>query len=99
MEAQKNGIYYETGIAMKQATKKAKVDVANKVRNPQGTPKDRLKCKFRHEMFCAKLGHSSCRSKECFRNGKSKTERETAERFILDTLVKKELESMKDNRK
>ena len=91
--------YYKTGVAMKQATKKAKLDNANNVRNPPGTSKERMKYKFYHQSFCTKLGHASCRSKDCFMNNKSKAERESAERFILDELVRKELESINEKRK
>ena len=99
IDAQKNNTHYESGVAMKRAKMIAQSNNTKDIRNPPGTPKENLKCKFYHEAFCTTLGHSSCKSKDCFMNKKSKTDREIAERFILDELARKELETVNDKGK
>ena len=87
----REGMEYESGIAIKKATKIAKYLSNTTARNPEGTPKEELKCRFNHPLFCTKLGHTSCRSKECMMNSKSKVERDSAAKTILDEMVKREL--------
>ena len=44
MEAQKNGMLYETGIAVKQVQRGARHLASAQSRNPKGTPKGKLRC-------------------------------------------------------
>ena len=88
---QKDGIQYETGIAMKQATKIAKNISNTSTRNPPGTKKEFLKCRFFHPRYCTVLGHSSCRAKECYMHSRSKIDRDAAAKAILDEIVNREL--------
>ena len=93
MTAQKEGVMYESGIAMRAATKSAKQQNTHTVRNPEGTPKARWRCKYWHQDFCQVLGHTSIVSKQCFMNGKTKQQREDAMNIIMDELIESEVQT------
>ena len=93
MKTHKEGLQYEQGVALKKATKNARV--ASKQRNPQGTDKKQLKCKFFHPLYCTTLNHKSCISSQCAMYKKDKVERDKAYAFILNELVQENLEKAK----
>ena len=61
------------------------------VRNPKGTVPSMLKCRFYHERYCQKLGHTKCNHKDCFMFGKTRLLREVAEREICEEFLEDEL--------
>ena len=93
--AHKAGMDYSAGIAINEAKKRAVEAASNNKRNPKGTPKELLKCKYHHPRFCTVLGHSSVTSKSCFMHGTSKEERDAAMRTIMNELVTAELKAQK----
>ena len=99
LAAHKAGLEYSTGIALSEAKKRAIESTSNHRRNPIGTPKNKLRCKYHHENYCSILGHTTATSKDCRMHGASKKERDAASIFIMNELVKKELETKKDERK
>ena len=64
MAAQKEGCTYKNGIAMKHAQRGAKQTLTTSKRNPKGTPKIKLRCKYWHEQYCTTYGNSSSKSNE-----------------------------------
>jgi hypothetical protein len=99
IKAQKEGLEYTQGVALRQATKDAKANNTFKTRNPEGTNKSEYRCKFNHPKYCTHLGHSSCASPKCFMHKKSKVERDAASDFILKERIQQNLMSMQANRK
>jgi hypothetical protein len=91
MEAQKTGMLYETGIAMKQAQRGARHLTSAQSRNPKGTPKDKLRCRYWHRDYCQVYGHSVASSNDCFMKTKSKEEREAAATRIMEENIETEL--------
>ena len=91
MLSQQDGMTYESGIAMKNAAKEAKYLSSAEVRNPVGTPKTKIRCKYFHPSFCQTHGHSSARSAECFMHSKTKEEREAASMIIMQEHIESEL--------
>ena len=69
MNDNKNGLDYETGLAMTLARSRLK---ENKVeRNPKGTPNKKLRCPYHHPNWCNVLGHNSMRDAKCLMRGKT----------------------------
>ena len=87
MLAQKEGVLYDSGVAMRVATKSAKKSNAHTVRNLEGTPKSRWRCKYWHQDLCQVLGQTSTVSKQYFMHRKSKEQREKAMNKIIDELI------------
>ena len=75
MHNAKTGKTYGAGVALSIAKKKVKTTLTAVLRNPKGAPKDTWRCAYHHYLYCAVLGHSSCASKECSANPKTKAER------------------------
>ena len=96
MEDRKRDLIYQSGVAMRDAQKVVKRSLAENERNPPGTPTNKLRCKFFHVNYCRELGHKSARHKCCFMFGKTKQERDLAEKEILKLLGEKYLEN-RDN--
>ena len=67
-------------------------------RNPTGTPRVELKCRFHHPLFCTTLGHASCRSKECSMHSKSKVKRDSTAKIILDEMINRKLHLIHEER-
>ena len=100
MDSYKSGLGYESGLALAAAVKSVKNSpMMTKQRNPPGTPKEKLRCKYHHPNFCAKLGHRDARSHDCEMKYKSTKERNEAEKIIFHEAVQKELEMMSILRK
>ena len=86
----KNGLGYETGMAMTLARSRLKEN--NVERNPKGTPDKKLRCPYHHPKWCTVLGHNSRRSDKCMIKGKSPEILKAAKDEIQNDLV---LEQMK----
>ena len=97
MKAHKEGLQYEQGVALRKATKNAREE--SRQRNDGGTDKKEWRCKFFHPLYCTTLGHKSCVSSSCAMHKKDKAERDKAYAFILNELVKENLEKQKYDRK
>jgi hypothetical protein len=97
MAAQKEGCTYESGIAMKHAQRGAKQTLTASKRNPKGTPKSKMRCKYWHEQYCTTYGHSSSKSNECFMFRKSKAERDAASQAIMDDCIERELQKFNES--
>ena len=63
-EELRTGMAYESGIALKAATKTVKDSPA--IRNPKGTLSQDLRCKYHHRDYCDKRGHADARSPSCY---------------------------------
>ena len=98
-QARKEGTEYESGIALREATKLAKDHFASKIRNPPGTPKEMLRCRFPHPEFCDVLGRTSCRSKECKLHLWKPEDRDAAAKTIPEEIRNRELVRINQNRK
>ena len=98
-QAQKEGTHYQSGVATKKATKIARNLTTNSNRNPPGTHQSMLKCRFYHPAYCTVLGHDRCNSKDCLMRDKTKGERDVAAKAILDELVNREFERIRQKRK
>ena len=88
----KTGKTYGAGVALKTAMKKAEKNLTAASRNPKGTPKELLRCPYHHPIYCTVLGHTSCASKECAANPKSKAERQAILLHIKKMEVEEELQ-------
>ena len=67
----KTGMAYESGIALKNATKNAMNAITYDEKNPEGTDPSMLICRYHHTKFCTTLGHRDFGSKGCYANGMS----------------------------
>ena len=92
MKSLNEGLAYESGIALREA--KRAVKNAPIIRNPKGTTKEKMRCKYHHPQFCTKLGHVDAKSKECFAHGKSAIERNAIIKHIFDEAVQKRMNEM-----
>ena len=99
MTDQADGVGYETGIALKKATVQVKNKEKSTARNPKGTLPSLLKCRFHHQRYCNKLGHTRSNHKDCFMFGKTREVRDVAEREIRKELLDQELEKGNTKRK
>jgi hypothetical protein len=90
MNDNKNGLDYETGLAMTLA--RSQIKEYKVERNPKGTPEDKLRCPYHHPNWCTVLGHNSMRDKKCMMKGKSPEIQKAAKDEIQKDLV---LEQMK----
>ena len=61
MLTQREGVLYESGVAMRAAAKSKKEKNTHTIRHPEGTPKTRWRCKYWHQDYCQVLGHTSPR--------------------------------------
>ena len=95
MQDQKKGMQYESGVALRCAQTQSKSKLTHKNRNPTGTPKDKLRCKYWHPMFCQKVGHSTSTSSDCFMYRKSVEERDAATLRIMEDHIETELQNTK----
>ena len=69
MEDDRLGNNYESGLALSIAHSGVK---ANKTKqNPEGAPRNKLKCAYHHPRYCMLLGHIICANKSCLMKGKS----------------------------
>ena len=76
---------YESGIVVKQAKKAIKDAPVN--RNPKGTTKEQLQCKYNHPDYCTSVGHANARSGICYAHKLTATQREVVSKSILDEVV------------
>ena len=87
MDDQKRGNQYRSGVAVNpDIQKEVRIALSNEGRNPANTPDDKKRCRYHHPRFCTKLGHSSCSHRDCFMKGKTKQERDEAEKEIREEL-------------
>ena len=93
MDGYKAGCMYETGIAVAKA-KKSLPKAAD--RNPEGTPKEQLRCPYSHPMYCTVLGHTSCASKDCQMKTATKAERAEALKVIMASAVEDKILRTRD---
>ena len=77
----RTGMAYESGIALKAATKTVKDSPS--VRNPKGTRPEDMRCKYHHPDYCNKKGHADARSPSCYAKSLSKKERDDVLSAIL----------------
>ena len=99
MNDQADGVGYATGIALKNTIGQVKNKEKSIARNPKGTLPPLLKCRFHHERYCQKLGHTRSNHKDCFMFGKTREVRDVAEREIRKELLEQELEKGNTKRK
>ena len=95
----KTGMAYESGIALKHATKKATHAITHHERNPNGTDPSMFKCRYHHANFCTTLGHRDSRSKSCYANGMSAAARSKIVAAIVSEIAEKSSENKKEYRK
>ena len=88
MDDARTGKTYGAGVALAAATKSATAKLTASMRNPEGTPKELLRCSYYHPLFCTVLGHTSCATKGCGVKHKSKDER----KVILATIKRMQIE-------
>ena len=89
LKSMKNGMFYESGVAVATAKKSLKDTV--KDRNPPGTAPEDFVCIYYHPLYCTKRGHKFCSSPKCVMKTKSKDERSAATKFIADETVQSEI--------
>ena len=99
MKDHQAGMSYASGIHFAKATKHAKRQLNASERNPKGTPKHMMKCKYHHTLFCQTLGHVSSNNSSCAMFGKTKEERDRAEKEILQTYREEYMRENPDIRK
>ena len=87
LDAYKQGMFYESGVAIGLAKKTLKTVV----RNPKGTAADQMRCPYYHPLYCTVLAHKSCGSPLCGMKTKSKVERAAALKYILAEQVDSEV--------
>ena len=88
----RTGMAYESGIALKTATKTVKD--SPECRNPKGTKPEDMRCKYHHPDFCNKRGHADARSPSCYAKSLSKKERDNILAVILREAVEKEFQKI-----
>ena len=88
MEDARTGKTYGAGVALAAAKKTATAKLTAAGRNPEGTPKELMRCAYYHPLYCNVLGHNSAASKQCGVKSKTKEER----KVILATLQKMQIE-------
>ena len=89
LDSHSAGLSYESGLALAAAVKQVKN--LQGVRNPKGTPVDKMRCKFHHPRYCNVLGHSSAASPLCKMKEVSAAERLVVEKAIMKEAVDREL--------
>ncbi len=87
---------YESGIALKKATKQVKSAMTHKERNPPGTDPSMFKCRYYHPSFCTALGHKDARSPNCYANGMDPDKRDQIAKAIVSELAAKTSEKPKE---
>ena len=93
MEDQKKDMQYEMGVALRSAQNQSKQILTNNNRNPTGTPKEKLRYKYWHPLFCQKEGHTTSTSSDCFMFHKSGEVRGAATLRIMEDHIEKELQN------
>ena len=83
----------ETGVALRSAQNQSKQVLTHKNRNPTGMPKEKLRCKYWHPLFCQKEGHSTSTSSDCFMFRKSGEVRDAVTLRIMEDHIEKELQN------
>ena len=91
MNDAKTGKTYGAGVALSTAKRNAKTKLTSVSRNPEGTPKELLRCAYYHPLYCTVLGHTTCANKECGANSKTKTERTAIMLHLKNMEVDEEL--------
>ena len=99
MHDAKTGKTYGAGVALKEATKKAKQKLTAAARNPKNTKKELLRCPYYHPLYCDVLGHTSASSIQCKMKQKSKEERKVALDTIQRLQIEEELKVLHENGK
>ena len=97
MDDAKSGKTYGSGVALKEAKKKANVRLTAAVRNPEGTKKELLRCPYYHPLYCTKLGHTAASSKDCAMKTKLKEERKIIMDDIKRMVIEEELRNVQEN--
>ena len=83
MEDQWKGAQYRSGIVIDLNVSKAvRNAMSNEGRNPKGIANGKKRYKYHQLRFYTVLGHTGCIYRYCFMKGKSKRERDEAEREI-----------------
>ena len=95
MHTHKEGITYQSGVDLAEATKNVKKAPQVTDQNPKGTPNHLLKYKYHHLMFYTRLGHI-LGSKQCFVNALSIAERKVVFSQLLKEVVDVELTKIHD---
>ena len=83
------GLGYESGLALSAAIKEIKDSPVE--RNPKGTPKEKLRCKYHHADYCDVLGHSDARSPFCKMKMLNVSERKAIEKIIFKETIERQL--------
>ena len=83
------GLMYESGIALKNATKEVRLNISTKTKNNANVPLSERRCKYYHPKGCRILGHQDARNKLCFANKLSIVERKA----FLDLIFKESVEA------
>ena len=99
LDKMKPGMAYESGIALKNATKQAMNAMTYDERNPEGTDPSIFKWHYHHTKFYTTLGHRDSRSKSCYANGMSAAARSKIVAAIVSETASKTSENKKEHRK
>ena len=95
----KTGKAYGSGVALKEATKKAKATLSATARNPKDCPKELQRCAYYHPLYCNVLGHTTASNKACAMKQKSQEERKVILDHIKTLRIEEELKLVQDNGK
>ena len=95
----KSGLAYGSGIALAVAKKKVKNSPSSSDRNPAGTTKSMLRCRYHHPKYCVVFGHRDARSKECFAHSLSAEERSKVVSEIFNEAIEIEVQKASTLRK
>ena len=88
----RTGMAYESGVALKAATKRVKDSL--ETRNPKGTRPEDLRCKYHHADYCTKRRYADARSPDCYAKSLSKKERDNVLTVILQEAVQIEFQKI-----
>ena len=95
----KTGKTYGSGVALKEAKKKAKETLSATARNPKDCPKELQRCAYHHPLYCTVLGHTTASSKACAMKQKSPEEQKVILDHIKTLRIEEELILVQDNGK
>ena len=98
MNDAKSGKTYGAGVAVKAAKKTAKEKHTSGERNPEGTPKDQMRCAYYHPLYCTSLGHTTASSKQCAMKHKSADERKVILNHLKQMRIDEELVLQQDGK-
>ena len=99
MNDAKTGNTYGSGVALKEATKKAKETLTAAARNPKDCPKELQRCSYHHPLYCTALGHTAASSLLCAMKKKTKEERKVISDHIKKLRIEEELVIVQDTGK